>query len=49
MGGRLLFLRRIGLVASNEATGGSPEQSVMAGVVAGDAADQCALDASFGL
>jgi hypothetical protein len=35
------------LVASDEATGGSTEQAVMAGVMAGDAADQRALDASL--
>jgi hypothetical protein len=46
---RLLFLRCMRLVASDEATRGSAEDAVMSGIVAGDAADQSALDASFGL
>ena len=39
----------IGAVAAVEAAGGSAQQAVMAGIVAGDAADGRALEAALGV
>jgi hypothetical protein len=44
----LLFLLS-GAVAAVEAAGGSSEPAVVAGIVTGDAADRCTLQAAFGL
>jgi hypothetical protein len=46
---RLLPLRGVGLVAPDEAAGGSAQQAVVAGIMAGDSADQRTLDATLGL
>jgi hypothetical protein len=50
VGARLpLLLCRVSLVPPDEAAGGGAQQAMMAGVMAGDSADQRALDASLGV
>ncbi|MGY3455920.1 hypothetical protein ACVWW5_001370 [Bradyrhizobium sp. LM3.4] len=45
----LLLLLLFRVVAAVEAAGGSAEDAVMAGIMAGDATDDGALDAAFGI
>jgi hypothetical protein len=45
----LLLLLLSGAVAAVKTAGGSSEPAVVAGIVTGDAADRCTLQATFGL
>jgi type IV secretory pathway TrbL component len=45
----LLLLLLVGVVAAVETAGGGAEHAVMTGIVAGDAADDGALDAALGI
>jgi hypothetical protein len=45
----LLHLLLLGAVAALKAAGGSTQQTLMAGIVTGDAADHRALQAALGL